>query len=206
MSTLLENFEATYRKPKVTKARSGDTVRVHQRIVEGGKERTQVFEGLVIRTHRQDSLTATLTVRRIASGIGVEKTFMMHAPNIEKIEVVRRSKVRRNYLSHMRGRFGKSARLSEVGFDREGVNVEEAEVATAEEVGAASEEQASEGEAKTEAKESEEKPAEEVSGDEAGSETKDKAEQDQGDKEQEAAEKSKDDKSTDKAEEDESKK
>lgn len=134
MSTLLENFEATYRKPKVTKARSGDTVRVHQRIVEGGKERTQVFEGLVIRTHRQDSLTATLTVRRIASGVGVEKTFMMHAPNIEKIEVVRRSKVRRNYLSHMRGRFGKSARLSEVGFDREGVNVDEAELANPEPV------------------------------------------------------------------------
>ncbi|MEX0748689.1 MAG: 50S ribosomal protein L19 [Candidatus Saccharimonadales bacterium] len=125
MSTLLENFEKTYQKPQVADVRSGDTVRVHQRIVEGSKERVQVFEGVVIRTHRKSSLTATITVRRVASGIGVEKTFLTHAPNIENIEVVRRSKVRRNYLSYLRRRSGKSARLQEVGFDRAAAEVDE---------------------------------------------------------------------------------
>lgn len=178
MTTLLENFEATYRKPKVTQARSGDTVRVHQRIVEGGKERTQVFEGLVIKTHRSNSHTATITVRRIASGIGVEKAFMIHAPNIEKIEVIRRSKVRRNYLSYMRGRFGKSARLSEVGFDREGVNVDEAELAREKEAEASAAEEdsaATKAEAKDDASETESKAdsSEEKSQDKTGSKTED---------------------------------
>lgn len=118
MPTLLENFEKTYKKPQLSDVRSGDSVRVHQRIIEGSKERVQVFEGVVIRTHRKNSLSASITVRRVASGIGVEKTFLVHAPNIEKIEVTRGSKVRRNYLSYLRERSGKSARLREVGLNR----------------------------------------------------------------------------------------
>lgn len=125
MSKLLEKFEQTYKKPQLAKARPGDTVRVHQRISEGGKERVQVFEGVVIKTARTGSLSASLTVRRISSGVGVEKSFMMHSPTIEKIEVVRRSRVRRNYLTYMRQRQGRSARLREVGLDRSTVEVNE---------------------------------------------------------------------------------
>lgn len=94
--------------------KSGDKVRVHQKIKEGNKERVQVFEGVVIRADRKQSHTARITVRKIASGVGVEKSFLLHSPLIEKIEVVRSSKVRRNYLSYMRQRSGKSARLKAV--------------------------------------------------------------------------------------------
>ena len=122
-------------KKAVVDVKSGDTVRVHQKIREGGKERIQIFEGLVIRASRKNSLTSGFIVRRVASGVGVEKGFMTHSPNILKIEVVRRSKVRRNYLTYMRERTGKSARLSGVEFDRESVNAvhdEAAEAAEAE--------------------------------------------------------------------------
>lgn len=94
--------------------KSGDKVRVHQKIKEGNKERIQVFEGVVIRVDRKQSHTARITVRKIASGVGVEKSFLLHSPLIEKIEVVRSSKVRRNYLSYMRERSGKSARLKAI--------------------------------------------------------------------------------------------
>lgn len=114
MQVKVDNFEQTYKKTELPNVRSGDTVAVHQRIVEGAKERVQVFEGVVIRTHRKNSLTATATVRRLSGGVGVEKTFMLHAPNIEKIVILRHSKVRRNYLSFMRQRSGKSARLKEI--------------------------------------------------------------------------------------------
>lgn len=109
-------------KPNTPAVRSGDTVRVHQLIREGNKQRTQIFEGVVIRTHRLGSMSAVLTVRRIASGVGVEKTFMIHSPNVSKIEILRRSKVRRNFLSYLRDRRGKSARLQEVGFDKAAAN------------------------------------------------------------------------------------
>lgn len=132
MPELMEKFEQTYRKPQVAKVRSGDTVRVHQRISEGGKERTQVFEGVVIRTTRANSLSAGLTVRRLASGVGVEKTFKMHSPTVEKIEILRRAKVRRNYLTYMRQRHGKSARMQEVGFDRTAAEVQDVPVVPAE--------------------------------------------------------------------------
>ena len=102
--------------------RSGDTVRVHQKIKEGNKERIQVFEGVVIRTDRKKSHTSRITVRKIASGVGVEKSFLLHSPLVEKIEIVRRAKVRRNYLSFLRNRSGKSARLKQVAFDREAIN------------------------------------------------------------------------------------
>jgi large subunit ribosomal protein L19 len=93
--------------------RPGDTVRVHTLIVEGDRERVQVFQGTVIRS-RKGGAQANFTVRRIAShGVGVERTFLLHSPRIEKIEVVRSSKVRRAQLYYLRGRQGKSARLRE---------------------------------------------------------------------------------------------
>jgi large subunit ribosomal protein L19 len=122
MQSLVQKIEAKYKKSAVVDVRSGDTVRVHQEIVEGGKKRIQIFEGLVIRTDRKSSLTSSITVRKVASGVGVEKSYMLHAPSVLKVEVTKRSKVRRNYLSYMRNRSGKSARLAAVDFDREGVN------------------------------------------------------------------------------------
>ena len=119
---LIQKINNTQKKPAVVDARSGDTVRVHQKIKEGNKERIQIFEGVVIRTDRKDSLTSRITVRKIASGVGVEKSFLIHNPLVEKIEIVRRAKVRRNYLSYLRERSGKSARLKNKDFDREAVN------------------------------------------------------------------------------------
>jgi large subunit ribosomal protein L19 len=122
MPSLLDIIEKKYKKPHVVDVRSGDTVKVHQKIREAGKERVQIFEGLVIRTKRKNSHTASVTVRRLASGVGVEKTYLIHSPQVTKIQVVKRSKVRRNYLSYMRQRTGKSARLSSIAFDQEEVN------------------------------------------------------------------------------------
>lgn len=119
---LIQKVNAEQLKPAVVDAKSGDTVRVHQKIKEGAKERIQIFEGVVIRVDRAKSHTSRITVRKIASGVGVEKSFLLHSPLVEKIEVVRRSKVRRNYLSYLRARSGKSARLKGVSFDRENVN------------------------------------------------------------------------------------
>jgi large subunit ribosomal protein L19 len=122
MQSLISTIEQKYKKHHLVDVKSGDMVRVHQKIKEGNKERIQVFEGLVIRTDRKNSLTSSITVRRIASGIGVEKSFIMHSPNIVKIEVTKRSKVRRNNLSYMRQRTGKSARLTGLDFDKKSVN------------------------------------------------------------------------------------
>lgn len=122
MHALIKKVESNYQKKQVVDVRSGDTVKVYQRIKEGNKERVQMFEGTVIRTDRKDSLTSSITVRRIASGVGVEKSFLLHSPLIEKIEVVKRSKVRRKYLTYMRERSGKSARLSGKDFDKKAVN------------------------------------------------------------------------------------
>jgi len=122
MFSLIQSVEKAHLKKKVVDVRSGDTVRVHQKIKEGNKERVQVFEGVVIRTSRKNSLANTITVRRIASGVGVEKTYLLHSPLVLKVEVVKRSKVRRNYLTYLRQRSGKSARLAGVDFDRTKVN------------------------------------------------------------------------------------
>ena len=130
---LIKNINDAQKKSSVVDVKSGDTVRVHQKIKEGNKERIQIFEGVVIRTDRPKSHTARITVRKIASGVGVEKGFLIHSPLVEKIEVVRRSKVRRNYLSFLRNRSGKSARLKGLSFDREGVNDVRDEAAEAEE-------------------------------------------------------------------------
>jgi large subunit ribosomal protein L19 len=119
---LIKQVNEAQKKAGVVDARSGDTVRVHQKIKEGNKERVQIFEGVVIRTDNKKSHTSRITVRKIASSVGVEKSFLLHSPLVEKVEIVRRAKVRRNYLSFLRGRSGKSARLTAVNFDREGVN------------------------------------------------------------------------------------
>ena len=119
---LIQKVNDAQKKAAVVDARSGDTVRVHQKIKEGAKERIQVFEGVVIRTDNKGQHTSRITVRKVASGIGVEKSFLLHSPLVEKVEVVRRSKVRRNYLSYLRNRSGKGARLTAVNFDRAGVN------------------------------------------------------------------------------------
>ena len=119
---IINSINQAQKKQAVVDVRSGDTVRVHQKIKEGNKERIQVFEGVVIRTDNKQSHTSRITVRKIASGVGVEKSFLLHSPLVEKVEVVRRAKVRRNFLSFLRGRSGKSARLSAQSFDREGIN------------------------------------------------------------------------------------
>lgn len=119
---LIKKVNEAQKKANVVDVRSGDTVRVSQKIKEGAKERIQIFEGVVIRTDRRASHTSRITVRKIASGVGVEKSFLLHSPLVEKVEVVRRAKVRRNYLSFLRNRSGKSARLKALNFDREGVN------------------------------------------------------------------------------------
>ncbi len=118
----IATLEANQKKTKLPEIRVGDTVRIHQRISEGKKSRIQVFEGLVIRYRKTGSVQAFITVRKIASGVGVEKSWLVHSPSIEKIVVVKRSKVRRAFLSYMRDRSGKSARLAEMGFDKEITN------------------------------------------------------------------------------------
>lgn len=110
---ILQTIEQQFKKSAVVAVETGDTVRVHQRISEGSRERIQVFEGLVIRVDRRQSLTYRITVRKITSGVGVEKGFMMHSPNIIRVEVTKRSRVRRNYISYIRQLTGKSARLKQ---------------------------------------------------------------------------------------------
>ena len=112
-SLILHDQAKKYARP-FPEIKPGFTVRVHERIKEGDKERTQIFEGLVISVHRgHTNSDATFTVRRIASGVGVEKIFPFCAPLIEKVEVKKVAKVRRAKLSFLRGRLGKSARMSE---------------------------------------------------------------------------------------------
>ncbi|QHU93997.1 50S ribosomal protein L19 [Candidatus Saccharibacteria bacterium oral taxon 488] len=119
---LINKVNQAQKKQAVVDVRSGDTVRVYQKIKEGNKERIQMFEGMVIRTDNKQSHTSRITVRKIASGVGVEKSFLLHSPLIEKVEIVRRAKVRRKFLSFLRKRSGKSARLTAKNFDRAAVN------------------------------------------------------------------------------------
>lgn len=111
---LVESIEKSLQpNPKVPALQPGDTVRVHQRIVEGDRERIQVFQGVVIRL-RKGGANASFTVRRIASNnIGVERTYLLHSPRIDKVEVLRHAKVRRAQLYYFRRLQGKSARLKE---------------------------------------------------------------------------------------------
>lgn len=119
---LLKKVSDAQKKSAVVDVRSGDRVKVYQKIKEGGKERVQMFEGTVIRISNKNSQTARMTVRKTTSGVGVEKSYLLHSPQLEKIEIVRRSKVRRNSLNYLRERHGKSERLKAVEFDRESVN------------------------------------------------------------------------------------
>ncbi len=111
---LIESLERQLEpNPNIPELRPGDTVRVHARIVEGDRERVQVFQGTIIRLHGGGA-NANFTVRRIAShGIGVERTFMLHSPRVEKVEVTRRARVRRAQLYYLRQRRGRHARLRE---------------------------------------------------------------------------------------------
>jgi large subunit ribosomal protein L19 len=116
---LVESLEKSLQpNPKIPQINSGDTVRVHQKIVEGDRERIQVFQGVVIRM-RRGGVNANFTVRRIASNnVGVERTYLLLSPRIEKVEVLRRAKVRRAQLYYFRNLRGKSARLKEDLGDR----------------------------------------------------------------------------------------
>ncbi|MBO7657431.1 50S ribosomal protein L19 [Candidatus Saccharibacteria bacterium] len=120
--SILKQIGDAQKKKKVVDVRSGDTVKVTQKIKEGDKFRLQVFEGVVIRVDRKESHTARIVVRKVTSGVGVEKSFLIHSPLVEKIEITKRSKVRRNNLSYLRARSGKSARLAGKDFDRAAVN------------------------------------------------------------------------------------
>lgn len=122
MNSVIKDVSDSYKKPAVVDVRSGDTVRVHQKIKEGNKERIQVFEGLVIRVRNKNSNTASILVRRNTGGLGVEKSYLIHSPLVVKIEVTKRGKVRRNYLTYMRALKGKKARLVSQDFDRQAVN------------------------------------------------------------------------------------
>jgi large subunit ribosomal protein L19 len=107
---IIEVLEQEYTKKDIPEFGVGDTVKVHIKIKEGTRERIQIFEGFVLK-RQNGGLSETFTVRRIASGVGVEKTFPLHSPKIEKIEVTRRGAVRRSKLFYMRERTGKSAKI-----------------------------------------------------------------------------------------------
>ena len=109
---IIKSVEHEQLKNKVPDIKIGDTVRVHQRIKEGNRQRIQVFEGIVIKK-QNGGLNETFTVRRVAYGVGVEKTFLMHSPLVEKVEVVRVGKVRRAKLYYLRDRVGKAAKTKE---------------------------------------------------------------------------------------------
>lgn len=112
MSNIIRELEKEQLKTDVPEFKPGDTVRAHVRVVEGSRERTQVFEGVVIK-RRGAGLRETFTLRRLSYGVGVERSFPVHAPKVEKIEVVRRGRVRRAKLYYLRQRTGKAARIKE---------------------------------------------------------------------------------------------
>ena len=107
---VIDSITKEYKKNDIPEFNVGDTVRVHVKIVEGQRERIQVFEGYVLKM-QSGGISETFTVRRLAQGIGVEKTFPMHSPKVAKIEVLKRGRVRRAKLNYMRERTGKAARI-----------------------------------------------------------------------------------------------
>jgi large subunit ribosomal protein L19 len=110
---IVEAVEKDYLKADVPRLRSGDTVRVHVKVVEGTRERIQVFEGVVIALSKS-GLKENFTVRRVTHGVGVERTFMIHSPRIDRIEVVRHGAVRRAKLFYLRDKVGKQSRIKEL--------------------------------------------------------------------------------------------
>ena len=113
MNEIIKNIEAAQLKAEVPQFNVGDTVRVHGKIKEGNRERIQIFEGVVLKK-QGGSNRATSTVRKNSNGIGVEKTWPLHSPNVEKVEVIRRGKVRRAKLNYLRDRVGKAAKVKEL--------------------------------------------------------------------------------------------
>ena len=113
MNEIIKKIEDAQLKEKVDEFRVGDTVRVSAKIKEGNRERVQVFEGIVIK-RQNGGARETFTVRKTSNGIGVEKTWPLHSPVVEKIEVIRRGKVRRAKLNYLRDRVGKAAKIKEV--------------------------------------------------------------------------------------------
>ena len=126
---ILKSIEHEQLKNKIPELNIGDTVRVHVRIKEGNKERIQVFEGIIIKK-QGGGVNATFTVRRISYGVGVEKTFLVHSPMIEKVEVVRVGKARRAKLYYLRDRVGKAAKTKE----KVGARIETKEIVVKEEI------------------------------------------------------------------------
>lgn len=126
---ILKSIEHEQLKNKIPELRVGNTVRVHVRIKEGNKERIQVFEGIIIKK-QGGGVNATFTVRRISYGVGVEKTFLVHSPMVEKVEVVRVGKARRSKLYYLRDRVGKAAKTKE----KIGARIETKEILVKEEV------------------------------------------------------------------------
>ncbi|BCW99935.1 MAG: 50S ribosomal protein L19 [Armatimonadota bacterium] len=112
MQQVIRELEKQQMKPDVTDCQPGDTVRVHVRVSEGGKERVQVFEGTVI-GRQHGSVRESIIVRKMSHGVGVERTFLIHSPKIDKIEVTRRGDVRRAKLYYLRGKVGKATRIKE---------------------------------------------------------------------------------------------
>ena len=113
MNDIIKNIEAEQLKESAPEFRVGDTVRVYGKIKEGNRERVQIFEGTVLK-RQGGGARETFTVRKFSNGIGVEKTWPVHSPNVEKIEVVRRGKVRRAKLNYLRDRVGKKAKVKEL--------------------------------------------------------------------------------------------
>lgn len=120
---IIKSIEHEHLKGKIPELKVGNTVRVHQRIKEGNRERIQVFEGTIIKK-QGGGLNATFTVRRLASGVGVEKTFLIHSPLVEKVELVRVGKARRAKLYYLRDRVGKAAKTKE----KIGARIEDKEI------------------------------------------------------------------------------
>ena len=117
MNTAINRIEMEQMRQDHPDFRPGDSVKVYIRIIEGSKERVQVFQGVVIKK-KKGNMGASYTVRKVSHGVGVEKTFALHNPRIEKIEVVSRGRVRRSRLYYLRSRRGKAARIRERGFVR----------------------------------------------------------------------------------------
>lgn len=113
MSKLIEEITSTQLRSDVPDFRPGDTVRVHAKVVEGTRERIQIFEGVVIK-RRGYGISVTFTVRKVSNGVGVERTFPLHTPRVAKIEVTRHGRVRRAKLYYLRNLHGKAARIKEI--------------------------------------------------------------------------------------------
>ncbi len=118
MTTIIQDIEKEQLKAEKPDFNTGDTVKVHVRVIEGGKERIQAFEGVVI-AKRHDGVRESFTARKISHGIGVERTFLVNSPKIARIEVVRRGAVRRAKLFYLREKIGKAARIKEADKPRQ---------------------------------------------------------------------------------------